>query len=91
MDTLQSVVDATTRFVPCQYPAQQNSGCDLIMVINLSLQSDLAQSIEKPPGKMLLLLLFVLRCPSFDPHRVFPFCTSTDRFKTPLTRAPPLS
>jgi len=89
MNTLQSVVDATTRFVLCQYPMQQNSGCDLIIVINLSLRFDFARSVDKPPGKT-LSHLFVPRCPSFDPHRVFPSCTCVDEFRPPLTRAPPL-
>jgi hypothetical protein len=90
MTTLQSVVDTTTPFVSCQSPAQQNPGCDLIIVINLSLQSDLVQSVDKPPGKT-LLRLFVPLYPSLDPRRVFPFDTSTAEFKLLLTRAPPPS
>jgi hypothetical protein len=89
MDTLQSVVDTTTPFVSCQYPAQQNPGCDLIIVINLSLRFDFAQSVDRPPGKT-LSHLFVPRYPSFDPHLVFPSRTSVDELKSPLTRAPPL-
>ena len=89
MNTLQSVVDATTRFVPCQYPVQQNSGCDLIIVINLSLRFDFARSVDKPPGKT-PSHLFVPRCPSFDLRHVFPFCTCVDEFRPSLTRAPPL-
>ena len=90
MNTLQSVVDATTRFVPCQYPAQQNPGCDLIMVINFSLQPDLAHSVDKAPSKTLSRLFVPLRYPSSDPRRAFPSRTSVDELESPLTRAPPL-
>jgi len=89
MNTLLSVVNVTTRFVPCQYPAQQNSGCNLITVINVSLQSDLAWSSDKPPGKTLPRLFVPLHYSPSDPRHVFPFHTGTDDLKLLLTRAPP--
>ncbi len=88
MNTLQSVVDTTTPFVSCQYPAQQNPGFGLVIIVNLSLQSALIQSVDRPPGKTSPLSPVPLY-PSFDPRRVYPFDTSTNDFKLLLTRAPP--
>ena len=91
MDTLQSVVDATTSFVPCQYPERQNSGRDIIMVVNLSLQSTLAYSVDGPPGSEFCRRVFApLHHPLSDPHHVFLSCTHVEESKSLGTRAPPL-
>jgi len=91
MDTLQSVVDATTPCVPCQYPAQQNSGRDIIMVVNLSSQSTLASLADAPPGSEFFPRVFAPPYhPLSDPRHIFLSCTCVEGSKSLGTRAPPL-
>ncbi len=90
MITLQSVVDTTTPFVPCQYLVQQNSGFDLNLVINASQESNFAYSIDKPPGRKSSTVFVPVTHPRSAPCCAISAHTCAERVASFVPRAPPL-
>ena len=91
MNTLQSVVYATTPFVPCQYPKMQNSqdlGYGVALAAVFLLRFGLTDYFNELLGVGLCPRSYATRFSSVpDPHLTFPHCILFQRSK-PLCAHP---